>query len=76
MNENLYFTKAQLDKLNRKELVTIAKYYKLRIITKGLSEEQLKDLIWNSFNALESVEADNMSAPMSVRIRRIKESNR
>jgi hypothetical protein len=76
MNENLYFTKAQLDKLNRKELVTIAKYYKLRIITKGLSKEQLKDLIWNSFNALENIEADNMSAPMSVRIRRIKESNR
>ena len=73
MNENLYFTKAQLDKLNRKELVTIAKYYKSSFITKGLSEEQLRDLIWNSFNALEGIEAD---APMSVRIRRIKESNR
>ena len=76
MNENLYFTKAQLDKLNRKELVTIAKYYKLRVISKGLSEEQLKDLIWKSFNALEGIEADDMSAPMSVRIRRIKESMR
>ena len=75
MNENLYFTEEQLDKLNRKELVTIAKYYKLRF-NKKFTKEQLKDLIWNSFNALESVEADNMSAPMSVRIRRIKESNR
>ena len=72
MNENLYFTKAQLDKLNRKELVTIAKYYKLRF-NKKFTKEQLRDLIWNSFNALEGIEDD---APMSVRIRRIKESNR
>ena len=73
MSRNLYFTKAQLDKLTREELVTIAKYYKSKVIMKGLSEEQLRDLIWNSFNALEGIEAD---APMSVRIRRIRESNK
>ena len=76
MSRNLYFTKAQLDKLTREELVTIAKYYKSKVIMKGLSEEQLRDLIWNSFNALEGIEADDMSAPMSVRIRRIRESNK
>jgi len=75
MNKDLYFSEEQLGRLDRSDLIKVASYYKLRYDKKA-SKEQLQDLIWDSFNALESIEADAMSAPMSVRIRRIKESNK
>ena len=73
MDENLYFSGEQLDRLKRKDLVKIASYYKIGF-DKKLTKNQLRDLIWNSFNAPEMVYFEGMEAPMSTRIRRIKES--
>jgi len=74
MERNLYFTEAQLKKLTRKDLVRICRYYKLKF-TKKTKKEELIRLIWNSFNAPEVVDTEEVEVPMSVRIRRIKESN-
>ena len=74
MNKSLYFSEEQLDKLKRKDLIKIASYYKLGFDKKA-TKAQLKDLIWNSFNAPEILGVEEMEVPASVRIRRIKENN-
>lgn len=74
MNKSLYFSEEQLDKLKRKDLIKIASYYKLGFDKKA-TKAQLKDLIWNSFNAPEIFGVEEMEVPASVRIRRIKENN-
>lgn len=74
MNKSLYFSEEQLDKLKRKDLIKIASYYKLGFDKKA-TKAQLKDLIWNSFNAPEIFGVEEMEVPTSVRIRRIKENN-
>ncbi|MCK4825655.1 hypothetical protein KA005_58445 [bacterium] len=75
MNRDLYFTEEQLGKLKRRDLLKIASYYKLGFDRKA-SKKQLRELIWNSFHAPEIVEMEDMEVPVSVRIRRVKESNR
>ena len=74
MNKSLYFSEEQLDKLKRKDLIKISSFYKLKFDKKA-TKAQLKDLIWNSFNAPEILGVEGMEVPASVRIRRIKENN-
>ena len=74
MNKSLYFSEEQLDKLKRKDLIKISSFYKLEFDKKA-TKAQLKDLIWNSFNAPEIFGVEEMEVPTSVRIRRIKENN-
>lgn len=74
MNKSLYFSEEQLDKLKRKDLIKISSFYKLKFDKKA-TKAQLKDLIWNSFNAPEIFGVEEMEVPTSVRIRRIKENN-
>jgi len=74
MNKSLYFSEEQLDKLKRKDLIKISSFYKLKFDKKA-TKAQLKDLIWNSFNAPEIFGVEEMEVPISVRIRRIKENN-
>lgn len=73
MVRNLYFTEDQLEKLKRKDLYRIAAYYKLEGITKRITKKELLERLKSYFGLVEVEETDE-DFPVSVRVRRIKES--
>jgi len=76
MGKNLYFSKSQLDKMKRKDLIRIASYYKLGFDKKA-TKKQLQELIWNEFVIPEIVGGiAEEEIQKSVRIRRIEESQK